>query len=248
MFQIFSKNSYLVDQLEGLVDIHNHILPGIDDGAKTVEDSVQLLRGFKSFGINEFVCTPHIHSDLYPNTPHTIQSTEALLKAELLKHQDLAGIHLESAAEHLIDSDYEQRLDQNQFMPLRRFYVLVEVSFLQPSLNFDTAITKTQNLGYHPILAHPERYSFLHGGLSGYQRIKSKNIYLQLNLLSIAGHYGATIQKESFRLLKEGLADFVGSDVHNINHLESLKKAKLKGKNLQLFKKAVENTKRMFEN
>lgn len=227
MLGIFNRNVYLADQLEGLIDIHNHILPGIDDGASNLDDSLALLRAFNAFGVTDFVATPHMHSDLYPNTPDTITRAHALLLDELKRHPDLNRITIDRAAEHMIDSDYEEKLDQKTIMPLRRFYMLVEVSFLQPSINFDVAITKTQNLGYYPILAHPERYAFLHGDLSKYRALKSQGIYFQVNLLSLAGHYGTSILKEATKLLKEGLVDFVGTDVHNMSHIQSLKNAKI---------------------
>ncbi len=241
MFGIFNKSTYLVDQLEGMIDMHNHILPGIDDGAKNLDDSLALLRAFNAFGITDFIATPHIHSDLYPNTPESIDQSYQSLISEIHKHPDLHAVSIDKAAEHLVDVQYESFLDEKQIVPMKKQYMLVEMSFLQPSLNFDAAITKTQNMGYFPILAHPERYAFLHGDISRYQRYKSMGIYFQVNLLSLAGHYGTTIQKESFHLLKEGLVDFIGSDVHNTNHIQSLKKGKIPKNMTPFIKEKVMN-------
>ena len=97
MFSFFSKKHFLIDHLEGFIDIHNHILPGIDDGAKTVEDSIELIKGFNEFGVKDFICTPHIMENYYPNNPSTIQSSLSLLK-NALKMNNLEHINIEAAA------------------------------------------------------------------------------------------------------------------------------------------------------
>ncbi|UWX56116.1 hypothetical protein NYZ99_07405 [Maribacter litopenaei] len=113
MFSFFTKKRYLIDHLEGFVDIHNHILPGIDDGAKSVEDSLALIKGFGEFGVTDFICTPHIMENYYPNTPETINNSLGLLQ-NALKMNELKRVHIQAAAEHMIDAGFENRLDENR--------------------------------------------------------------------------------------------------------------------------------------
>ena len=171
MFSFFHRKRYLVDQLNGFVDIHNHILPGIDDGAKTVEESIALIRAFSEFGVNNFVCTPHIMHNYYENTPETIQASFKLLKKEMA-NQGILDVSVDIAAEHMIDDNFEQILAQAQVMPLRKYHLLVEMSFLQPPINFDLAIQKILSQNYFPILAHPERYMFFHDNFESYRALK----------------------------------------------------------------------------
>ncbi len=141
MFHFFSKKRFLVDYLENFVDIHNHILPGLDDGAQNLDDSLAILKGFGELGIRNFVATPHIMQNYYPNTPQTIGDSLTLLQNELLKN-NWKDIYIEAAAEHMIDANFESLLDKKEVMPLRKNYLLVEMSYLQPPLNFEEAIVK----------------------------------------------------------------------------------------------------------
>jgi len=222
MFHIFSKKRFLVDALNGFVDIHNHILPGIDDGAKKVEESIAMIKEFGSIGVTNFIATPHIMADYYPNTSETIGAALTLLKSELLK-QGMNTVSIEAAAEHMIDSHFETILANTSIMPLRSQHLLIEMSYLQASLNFDNAVDSITSAGFFPILAHPERYRYLHAKRGVLNEYKNKNVLLQLNLLSLSEYYGKDIQKVAHNLLEKSLIDFVGSDVHSIQQLKSLK-------------------------
>lgn len=222
MFSFFSRKKYLIDCLEGFIDIHNHILPGIDDGAKTVKDSIELIRGFAEFGVKKFIATPHIMNNYYPNTPETITNSLTLLKNRLSKN-NIKDVSVEAAAEHMIDDNFETILEKGAVMPLRQNYLLVEMSYLQPPLNFEEAIVKTVSKGFYPILAHPERYNFLHQRMNVYSTFKKQGILFQLNLLSLGDYYGKEVTKMTSKLLEEGYFDFVASDIHNLIQLNSLK-------------------------
>jgi protein-tyrosine phosphatase len=222
MFQFFSKKKFLVDYLENFVDIHNHILPGIDDGAKSVEESIELIKSFSEFGVQNFIGTPHIMDNYYPNTSATIHTALAELKKSLFDN-DLKHVSFDVAAEHMIDANFESLLDRAEMMPLRKKYLLVEMSYLQPSINFDEAINKIASNRFFPILAHPERYNFLHLKSSKFKKYKKQGILFQMNLLSLSDFYGKEVKKKALHLLDEGLIDFVASDVHNLNQLGFLK-------------------------
>ncbi|MGB5820441.1 MAG: CpsB/CapC family capsule biosynthesis tyrosine phosphatase [Saonia sp.] len=245
MFHIFSKKKFLVDYLENFVDIHNHILPGIDDGAKTVEDSSEIISGFSEFGVNNFVATPHIMHNYYPNTPETINDSLLRLKNELLKKQ-LKNVSIEASAEHMIDDNFEMLLDTQNIMPLRSDYLLVEMSYLQPPINFTEAIIKIASKGFYPILAHPERYAFLHQQYKKYDQYKQQGILFQMNLLSLGEFYGKEVPKIALKLLEDGFIDYVASDIHNIRQLQSLKELRVSQKELRLLLPIINNSIEVF--
>lgn len=226
MFSFFQKKIFLIDHLYGLVDMHNHILPGIDDGAKTVEDSINLIKGFSEFGVTNFVCTPHIMHNYYPNTPKTIHSSYEKLKKEI-QNLGLEAVSITAAAEHMIDDNFESILESDSIMPLGKYHMLVEMSFLQPPINFNESIEKIQSKGFFPILAHPERYAFLHSDYSKYKIHKDSGILFQINLLSLGNYYGSEMKKIALKLLNNDLVDFVGTDVHRMDQLMFLKEIKI---------------------
>ncbi len=241
MFEFFGRKKFLVDYLDKFVDIHNHILPGIDDGAKNTEESIALIRGFEQFGVKNFVATPHIMHNFYDNTPDTIIKSLDILKGALLS-ENIKDVSIEASAEHMIDDNFELLLDQGMVMPLRKEYILVEMSFLQPSINFDSAIEKSMASGYFPILAHPERYAYLGSGIGKYRALREKGILLQLNLLSLGNYYGKEINKMAFLLLQNGYIDFLASDVHHLHHLEQLKEIQLSAKHIDWLLPVIEST------
>jgi len=241
MFSIFSKKNFLVDHLEGFIDIHNHILPGIDDGAKNVEESLELLKGFSEFGVKDFICTPHIMENYYPNTPYSIKKSLAELENSL-KMNALKDINIRVAAEHMIDSNFETILKENEVMPLANNYLLIEMSYLQASINFTTAIEKTKAKGLSPILAHPERYNYIKNNTNQYEEIKNRGLFFQLNLLSISGYYGKEVYRKAIQLLDSKLIDFVGTDIHNLNHLSHLKNIQLNTKLLKKLEPLIKQT------
>ncbi|MGB5668160.1 MAG: CpsB/CapC family capsule biosynthesis tyrosine phosphatase [Maribacter sp.] len=245
MFHFFSRKFFLIDYLEGFVDIHNHILHGLDDGAKTVEDSIEMIRAFSEIGIKNFIATPHIMHSYYPNTPETINKSLTILKNELLKN-GMRDISIQAAAEHMIDGNFESILADGTVMPLPHHYLLVEMSYLQPSINFDEAILKISSNNYSTILAHPERYVYLHTNFKKYNKYKEKGILFQLNLLSLSDYYGKKVQQMAIKLLERGLIDYLGSDIHNINQLNSLKEIKVTSKVLKTLLPIIENTNQTF--
>jgi len=241
MISFFSKNTYLVDMLDGFIDIHNHLLPGIDDGAQSVEESINLIKGLAEFGIQNFIATPHIMYNYHDNDSKTIGNALILLQNRLSALQ-MNAIEFSAGAEHMIDSNFEKILENDLIMPLGKNHLLVEMSYLQPPLNFDEAIKAVTSKWLFPVLAHPERYGFLHNRFKKYDQFKTQNILFQLNLLSLGGYYGQEVNKMGIKLLEKGMIDFIGSDVHNIAQLNELKKVVLSKKILKLIKPIIENT------
>lgn len=226
MIHIFQKKRFLVDYLPNFVDMHNHILPRIDDGADNPQMAIDMLKVLGEIGISRFIATPHIMSNLYPNDKNSIQASLQELEKALLE-EGLTEISIDAAAEHMIDIDFITNVRENNVLPIKDSYLLIEMSYLQPPLNFDEAVINIANKGFFPILAHPERYMFLHHRMGKFEKYKDQGIFLQLNLLSLSEYYGKDVQKIAHKLLDAGLIDFVATDLHNMGQLEQLKDLKL---------------------
>lgn len=203
-------------------DIHSHILPGIDDGAQTLEESLELVTQFIDMGYRSLVATPHIKFDHYPNTRVSIEHALTELRAALTARD--IQIPVKAAAEYYIDDHFLQLLNTRDLMPVTRNEVLVELSFIsEPVRLFDT-LFKIQTAGYKPILAHPERYMFFHDRPDVYKQLKQRGCLLQLNTLALTGYYGRSVKQIAQYLIKERLYDYCGSDMHHLKHAENLKK------------------------
>ncbi len=220
MFSFF-KRSTLVRDLSWMgVDIHSHILPGIDDGSPDVDSSLRFINGLSELGLQKFIATPHVFHDFYPNTPLTIDSAWSSLHQELKKSRP--DLELSYAAEYMLDIDFDPVLKANQCLPLLGNYLLVEMSFQVETMNIEKYIFDISLSGKVPVLAHPERYIYYHNDLQKYRRLKEMGCLFQLNLLSLAGYYGKGIKKAAQVLLKENLIDLVGTDLHHDRHLRAL--------------------------
>lgn len=224
MFFFKKKEIPLTDFFpEGFIDIHSHLLPGIDDGAKDMEDSIELIQKMASYGIKNFITTPHILGDVYPNTPEIIKNKLQEVQLELVK-RNLTEINLDAAAEYMLDERFSAILENGELLTLKDNLVLVEMSYFSPPLNLYDILFQLQLKGYKPVLAHPERYNAYHNNFEQYHKLKRAGCLFQLNLLSLTEQYGKGVQKTAEKLLKENLYDFVGTDTHHQMHLELLQK------------------------
>lgn len=239
----FKKKIPLTDFFtDGFVDIHSHLLPGIDDGAKDMDTSIALLLKMASFGIKNFITTPHVLGSVYPNSSEVIKQKLAAVKKELEK-REIKGISIQAAAEYMLDEEFSALLDQKDILVLKDNYILVEMSYFSAPINLYELLFKIQLKGYKPVLAHPERYNFYHTDFKSYYKLKQAGCLFQLNLLSLTDQYGKGVQKTSEKLLKENLYDFVGTDTHHQNHLELLPKIGTK-KTLEKIKHLLNNNKK----
>ncbi|CAL2094140.1 tyrosine-protein phosphatase [Tenacibaculum sp. 190524A02b] len=208
---------------DSFVDIHSHLLPGIDDGAKSIENSIELIEKMYSYGIKNFITTPHVLGDVYPNSSQLIKEKETEVKKELLK-RGMNDISFTAAAEYMMDEQFVERLKRDDILTLKDNYVLVEMSYFNAPFNLYEILFDIQLKGYKPVLAHPERYNFYHNDFQQYYKLKKAGCVFQLNLLSLTEQYGKGVQKITQKLLSENLYDFVGTDTHHMNHLRLLKK------------------------
>ena len=228
---IFSKEPEPVSLDTIQVDMHSHLVPGIDDGCKTVEESIEIIRSLMELGYKKAVTTPHVMSEGYPNTSKTILDGLEKVKTEIEKLN--LDFEIEAAAEYYVDDHFEQLLDDNDILSFGDRYLLIEFSYMNRPINYMDIIQKIIDRGYKPILAHPERYLFFHQEFEVYQGLKNMGVYLQLNLFSLAGVYSPGPMAIGRKLIDNNLIDFLGTDIHNpfqIKYIERAQKDKFLGK------------------
>ena len=239
MFTLFKSKPVLKDLIpDGHIDIHSHLLPGIDDGARTFEDTLRLTQSLQGFGVSQFITTPHIIQYVWDNTHEQILSNKETTVVELEKNK--ITIPFSAAAEYLMDDQFVQLFQSHQLLTLKDNYVLVEMSYINAPIQLYSILFDLQVAGYIPVLAHPERYLFYHKNFSEYEKLKRAGCLFQLNLLSVVGYYGAEITKIAEQLLAKGMYTYVGSDVHHDNHIASFEQ-KVKIKDLAPLKEAIAN-------
>ena len=213
----------LVD-LSGLsVDMHSHILPGIDDGAQTMEDSIAMILELKKLGIHKAITTPHVMVDSYRNTPEIILQKQAEVQAEL-KARNIE-FQLEVSAEYYLDEGFDYYLATDQIIPLSGKYVLFETSYMSRPNSLERQVFDLKMKGFIPVLAHPERYTFMYDDFSKYQALRDFEILFQVNLGSYCGMYSPTAKKIAHFLAEKGWIDFLGTDAHNFRHIQMYKQA-----------------------
>ncbi|MAV92564.1 MAG: histidinol phosphatase [Candidatus Marinimicrobia bacterium] len=238
MFSIFKKNKPKLSELipVGFVDIHSHILSNIDDGPKTVDDSVYLVNQMDSLGLKKIICTPHTFPGLYNNTNSTIELSYNKLIEKVQTKMDI-----EYASEYMLDFSIIDRMNKTKLLTLKEDYVLVEMSFISPPVKLYDILFELQVHGYKIILAHPERYSFFYSNFNEYIKLKKIGVEFQLNLLSTVDYYGNDVRKISDKLLKNNMIDYVGTDIHTKEHISSIKNSILKISEISKLKEAIEN-------
>lgn len=204
-------------------DIHSHLIPGIDDGAKTMEEAVGLVQSLSSLGYRKLITTPHVMADTYKNTPEKILEGLESLRLELSRRG--IDVAVEAAAEYYLDEGFLPLLERGEILTFGGRYVLFETSYVAKPLGLSEMIYEMLARGYKPVLAHPERYLYLHDTPEEYLTLKNRGVLFQINLGSLAGYYTQPVKKTAQWIIERGLADFVGSDVHKMRHVEFVKKS-----------------------
>lgn len=212
------------------VDLHSHLIPNIDDGSQSLEQSSEMITAMIKLGFKKIITTPHIHPN-YPNTPEVIRKGLERLHTELTKKN--LEIEVEVAAEYFVDEAFHQKVkNKDALLSFGGKHVLVESSFINKPIFFESAMFDLLAAGYIPVLAHPERYRFLEGSLDWLEELKNMGVMFQVTLGSIGGYYGKVPEQLGKELLKKELVDFLGSDLHRKSHLVFLEKG-LKSKEVQ---------------
>ena len=202
--------------LEGATDWHSHILPGVDDGFKEMEDSLKALAEMEKLGLKHLWLTPHVMEDVPNETSFLRKRFEELQ----LAYDGNLTLHL--GTENMLDALFEERLEANDFLPLgeKGNHLLVETSYYNPPMNMIGVLEKVKSHGYFPVLAHPERYQYMDE--HDYMRLKEMGVIFQANYFSLAGAYGNTARKKLEWLLKKGMISLMGSDLHRLSTLHRL--------------------------
>lgn len=202
-------------------DVHSHFIPGIDDGAQTMEDSMAMLRAFSEMGYKKVVTTPHVMSDAYRNTPEIILAGLAKVRVAL-KNENIP-IEIDAAAEYYLDYEFEKLVEEKKVLTFGKNFILFELAFINPPDSLYSVIFKMITNGYKPVLAHPERYNFWHNDFKKYEELVEKGVLLQLNINSLTGHYGPAVKIIAERMIDQNMISLLGSDCHHAGHIDLIK-------------------------
>ncbi|WP_192823195.1 tyrosine-protein phosphatase [Rufibacter sp. LB8] len=225
--RLFEKKDEPIQSYEGLVtDMHSHVLPGLDDGAVSIEESLQLLQALQALGFKKVCMTPHIMGDFYKNTPSMILGK--LEEVRVAARDSGIDLELSCAAEYYLDEWFMAKLEGEE--PLLSFggdrkFLLIETSYMnEPSL-LHQAIFSIKAAGYTPVLAHPERYTYFYGRLEKLLQLRELGVLFQINTNSITGYYSKMAQEVAKQLIQQKAVEFLGTDTHSLRHIRSLERS-----------------------
>ncbi len=219
---IFSwfKKEKAFDIIKLEVDIHSHIIPSIDDGAKDMEESIKLLKELETIGYKKVITTPHIMSDAYKNSATNIYEGLRILQDKMA--QEDISLELDVGAEYYLDDGFYDRLKDEHVMSINQKYLLFETSYMSKPMLLEDMIYAISTAGHIPLMAHPERYRYIKNPIEEYKRFKDLGVMFQVNINSFGGHYGQDAKNKALFLSDAGMIDFLGSDVHHIKQLKML--------------------------
>ena len=223
MFGLFKKKEREPADLFGLVaDMHNHLIPGIDDGATDLETSIVMIRAMHQLGYRKIIATPHVQWEMYKNTHEIIEAGAEKVRERLATTE--MKIEFRGAAEYFLDEHVDDLLEANTpLLTIHKNMVLVEFSFIRQPMDLKEKIFQLQIKGYQPIIAHPERYLYLGAHKQHYDELFDMDCVFQLNLLSLCGYYGKKQEELAQYLIKKKYVSLLGSDLHNMRHINILR-------------------------
>jgi protein-tyrosine phosphatase len=230
----FKKSSSQSPGVFPVVDIHSHLLPGLDDGVQTFEEAEAIILQFQKLGYKKLITTPHVMSDFFKNSNETI----------LAKHHELTqwlsakgiDVEIQPSGEYYLDEELIRKIEND--LPLLTFgnrYLLFETNFMNEPLNLKEFIFLATTKGYRLVLAHPERYLFIQNDFSKAEDLLNRGLLFQLNTSSISGYYSKAAQTVAQKLIDKGWVHFLGSDCHNLQHIQLLAETR----NAKYFQKAI---------
>jgi tyrosine-protein phosphatase YwqE len=222
LFDIFRRKEEPLKDFSWLgADMHSHLIPGIDDGSKSLDESLVLIVELQKLGFRKLITTPHIMSDYFRNTPENILGGLEQIR-QALRDENI-DMEIQAAAEYYFDDGLFRKLDEEKLLTFGDNYVLFEISYINCPDNINDLIFRMQVQGYKPVLAHPERYPFWYHDYDKYREIKDLGVVLQLNLNSLSGYYGPEAKKLGEHLLDDNLVEMLGTDCHHERHIYALK-------------------------
>ena len=203
-------------------DIHNHLLPGVDDGFRDPADSLAAMSKMAEFGCTDFVFTPHMNPDVFPDMT---EARHREVYDEFCSHLPrIPAVTTHLAAEYMVVKGFEQRVssraDELHIFPDRS--ILIEMSYYYRSQNLEQTLFELNMAGLKPILAHPERYLYMADSLGDFDKIVGMGCRLQLNLMSLTGQYGRESMKILDHLLSHGMYSFMATDLHSLAQLDRI--------------------------
>ena len=220
LFNFFKSKPSADPKLFYNTEVHCHIMPGVDHGAKTTDDALQLIDAHRKWGIDRFILTSHVTEDTFENNPQTL--AEGFDRLTSAVKQTERPVSLAYSAEYRIDPLFMSQLENGQIVAMPGNHLLVENSYIQEPIGLDHLLFDLKVKGYKVIMAHPERFPYYHDTMSRYEELHSAGNLFQINLLSLAGFFGKDVKKVAEWLAKNGIVDFLGSDVHHMRHVAAI--------------------------
>lgn len=223
IFQNLFKKQPKLDPIDLSIlgtDLHSHLIPGIDDGSKSLEETLALLKKFSDLGFKKVITTPHVMNDFYKNTPEIILG--GLEKVRDAIKENNIPIEIEAAAEYYLDFHLNPMIEEKSMLTFGDNYVLFELSFTNEPPRIKETVFNMITEGYKPILAHVERYPFYINQWDKIEDYINRGVKLQLNINSLSGQYGPQVKKMAEQLIEKDYIDVIGSDCHHMGHLEMI--------------------------
>lgn len=227
LFSLFSRNKKsqdyppVTDFSNVVTDIHSHLIPGIDDGVKTMEESLAMIKQFSELGFKRLITTPHVMSDYFKNTSEII--LDGIEKVRVAVKAEGIQIQIDAAAEYYVDEFFLTKMKNERLLALDDKYLLFELSYINAPDNIRSIIFEINVHNYVPLLAHPERYNYWYEKYDEYHKLKETGVLFQLNINSLTGYYGKASKRTAEYLIDNNLIDFIGSDLHGQRHMNALK-------------------------
>jgi len=259
MFDFLRRNKVLPTFAPLVTDMHCHLLPLVDDGSKSLEESLDVLETMSQVGFKEVKLTPHFQSPRFPNTEPDILERYKNFCAEVEANSKdrtlpaLCGI----SGEYRIDDGFDEHQALDNILtyhfsdPKRgseKGLLLIEFSLHQKRMGLDETIFQCQMNGYDIILAHPERYPYFDRHSEMLEQFKEQGIFFQVNILSLDGFYGEAAQRKAFEFIEQGWVEFLGTDMHNVMYAQALRHASTNKKIIKLIEKTEFENKNLTEN
>lgn len=211
------------------VDIHSHLIPGLDDGSPSLDDSLKLIRQFKSLGYRKLITTPHVMVDYYKNNPSNIRKGLAELREAISKEG--IDIEVDVAAEYMLDDGFGKIFNAKDLLPVNGKYILIELPVFNESPQVSEIIFNLQIEGFQVILAHPERYIYWFRNFSQFEQLRDRNVYFAMNVVSLSGFYPQPVKQLAEKMIDLNMIDFIGSDMHSQKYMDAFVSS-LKSKHL----------------
>lgn len=220
----FSSSEAAIQENFIKVDMHSHLIPGIDDGVDSVEEALSVIDELKKQGYTKAITTPHIMGDFFKNTPEIIEEGLATVQKALRDRGDT--FQLEAAAEYYLDEWFIDGLKKDERkLTFGDNLILVETSYMNKPANLFEVIFEMQSRGYKPVLAHPERYLYMYDEYEGYKEIYDRGVLFQLNINSLSGYYSKGAKAIAEKLIADDMVDFLGTDCHGMKHVNPMLKS-----------------------